>query len=123
MTVDCRAGGAALAANERAGRTTRFLETLVSSMRLVGAKIQQRLRGRHQADLGDPVLVGAGEPGHAAQPSGDVLLDRRTGRAQSEAIDELVDAVKFTPALTGPAAHLNGAATGEAEEAQTGESA
>ena len=44
------------------------------------------------------------------------------GRGQG-AIDELVDAVKFTPALTGPAANLSGAATGGAEEAQTGESA
>src|SRR5947209_2927164 len=31
-----------------------------------------------------------------------------------EAIAELVDAVKFSPALTGPEAQLNGAAVGEA---------
>ena len=35
------------------------------------------------------------------------------GRGQP-AIDELVDAVKFTPALTGPQARLNGSAVGEA---------
>ena len=35
------------------------------------------------------------------------------GRGQA-AIDELVDAVKFTPALTGPQAQLSGAAVGEA---------
>lgn len=35
------------------------------------------------------------------------------GRGQA-AIDELIDAVKFTPALTGPQAQLGGAAVGEA---------
>ncbi len=34
------------------------------------------------------------------------------GRGQ-DAIDELVDAVKFTPALTGPQAQLNGSANGQ----------
>jgi DNA-binding FrmR family transcriptional regulator len=34
------------------------------------------------------------------------------GRGQA-AIDELIDAVKFTPALTGPQAQLGGAAVGE----------
>lgn len=34
------------------------------------------------------------------------------GRSQA-AIDELVDAVKFTPALTGPHARLSGAVAGE----------
>lgn len=34
------------------------------------------------------------------------------GRGQG-AIDELIDAVKFTPALTGPQAQLGGAAVGE----------
>ncbi|KKC05344.1 transcriptional regulator [Mycobacterium nebraskense] len=34
------------------------------------------------------------------------------GRGQA-AIDELLDAVKFTPALTGPQAQLSGAAAGE----------
>ena len=34
------------------------------------------------------------------------------GRGQA-AIDELIDAVKFTPALTGPQAQLSGAAVGE----------
>jgi DNA-binding FrmR family transcriptional regulator len=34
------------------------------------------------------------------------------GRGQA-AIDELVDAIKFTPALTGPLAQLGGAAVGE----------
>ncbi|MCW2661068.1 MAG: transcriptional regulator [Mycobacterium sp.] len=34
------------------------------------------------------------------------------GRGQA-AIDELIDAVKFTPALTGPQAQLGGAAAGE----------
>lgn len=34
------------------------------------------------------------------------------GRGQA-AIDELIDALKFTPALTGPQAQLNGAAVGE----------
>ncbi|VDM90659.1 Copper-sensitive operon repressor [Mycobacterium basiliense] len=34
------------------------------------------------------------------------------GRGQA-AIDELIDAVKFTPALTGPYAQLGGAAVGE----------
>ncbi|GAB4966595.1 copper-sensing transcriptional repressor CsoR [Mycobacterium avium subsp. hominissuis] len=34
------------------------------------------------------------------------------GRGQA-AIDELIDAVKFTPALTGPHTQLNGAAVGE----------
>ncbi|MEB3980394.1 copper-sensing transcriptional repressor CsoR [Mycobacterium sp. 663a-19] len=34
------------------------------------------------------------------------------GRGQA-AIDELVDAVKFTPALTGPQAQIGGAAVGE----------
>src|ERR1700730_2416040 len=34
------------------------------------------------------------------------------GRGQA-AIDELVDAIKFTPALTGPQAQLGGAADGE----------
>jgi hypothetical protein len=34
------------------------------------------------------------------------------GRGQA-AIDELVDAIKFTPALTGPLAQLSGAAVGE----------
>jgi CsoR family transcriptional regulator, copper-sensing transcriptional repressor len=34
------------------------------------------------------------------------------GRGQA-AIDELVDALKFTPALTGPLAQLGGAAVGE----------
>lgn len=37
-----------------------------------------------------------------------------TGRGQS-AIDELVEAVKFNPALTGPQAHVTGAAVGEAD--------
>jgi DNA-binding FrmR family transcriptional regulator len=36
----------------------------------------------------------------------------RAGRGQP-AIDELIDAVKFTPALTGPQAELTGAAVGE----------
>jgi len=36
----------------------------------------------------------------------------RDGRGAA-AIDELVDAVKFTPALTGPQAQLGGAAVGE----------
>lgn len=40
------------------------------------------------------------------------------GRGQ-EAIDELIDAVKFTPALTGPEAQLNGAAAGEGTGADT----
>ncbi|EFG79389.1 copper-sensing transcriptional repressor CsoR [Mycobacterium parascrofulaceum ATCC BAA-614] len=35
------------------------------------------------------------------------------GRGQA-AIEELIDAVKFTPALTGPHAQLTGAAVGEA---------
>lgn len=34
------------------------------------------------------------------------------------AIDELIDAVKFTPALTGPEAQLTGAAVGEAAAEQ-----
>jgi DNA-binding FrmR family transcriptional regulator len=34
------------------------------------------------------------------------------GRGQA-AIDELIDALKFTPALTGPQAQLSGAAVGE----------
>lgn len=37
------------------------------------------------------------------------------GRGQA-AIDELIDAVKFTPALTGPQAQLTGAAVGEAAD-------
>lgn len=37
-----------------------------------------------------------------------------TGRGQP-AIDELVEAVKFNPALTGPQAHLTGASVGEVE--------
>ncbi len=40
------------------------------------------------------------------------------GRAQP-AINELIDAVKFNPALTGAAAALGGAATGEAPERQS----
>jgi CsoR family transcriptional regulator, copper-sensing transcriptional repressor len=36
----------------------------------------------------------------------------RDGRG-NEAIDELIDAVKFTPALTGPQSQLGGAAVGE----------
>lgn len=36
----------------------------------------------------------------------------RDGRGHA-AIDELIDAVKFTPALTGPQAQLGGAAVGE----------
>ena len=39
------------------------------------------------------------------------------GRGQA-AIDELIDAVKFTPALTGPQAQLSGAAVGEAPDAE-----
>lgn len=37
------------------------------------------------------------------------------GRGQA-AIEELVDAVKFTPALTGPQAQLGGAAVGESND-------
>ena len=37
------------------------------------------------------------------------------------AIQELVDAVKFTPALTGPAARMSGAAVGEPSEPGTSE--
>ncbi len=37
------------------------------------------------------------------------------GRGQA-AIDELIDAVKFTPALTGPQAQLTGAVVGEAAD-------
>ncbi len=40
------------------------------------------------------------------------------GRGQA-AIDELIDAVKFTPALTGPDAQLNGGAVGEPTDAET----
>jgi DNA-binding FrmR family transcriptional regulator len=47
----------------------------------------------------------------------DAVLD---GRGQA-AIDELVDAVKFSPALTGPQAQVTGAATGEPEPAVVGE--
>ncbi|TVS85111.1 metal-sensitive transcriptional regulator [Mycobacterium helveticum] len=36
----------------------------------------------------------------------------RNGRGDA-AIEELIDAVKFTPALTGPQAQLNGSAAGE----------
>ena len=39
------------------------------------------------------------------------------GRGQA-AIDELVDAIKFTPALTGPLAQLSGAAVGESTDDQ-----
>jgi DNA-binding FrmR family transcriptional regulator len=42
------------------------------------------------------------------------------GRGQA-AIDELVDAVKFSPALTGPQAQLTGAVAGEPEPAVVGE--
>jgi len=37
------------------------------------------------------------------------------GRGQV-AIDELIDALKFTPALTGPQAQLSGAAVGETRD-------
>jgi DNA-binding FrmR family transcriptional regulator/copper chaperone CopZ len=40
------------------------------------------------------------------------------GRGQA-AIDELVDAVKFTPALTGPQAQLNGSAIGQGVASRT----
>ena len=40
------------------------------------------------------------------------------GRGQA-AIDELVDAVKFTPALTGPQAQLNGSAIGQGVATKT----
>lgn len=40
------------------------------------------------------------------------------GRGQA-AIDELIDAVKFTPGLTGPHTHLNGSAIGEGEITHT----
>ena len=40
------------------------------------------------------------------------------GRGQA-AIDELVDAVKFTPALTGPHTHLNGSAIGRGAAGNT----
>jgi DNA-binding FrmR family transcriptional regulator len=49
----------------------------------------------------------------------DAVLD---GRGQS-AIDELVDAVKFSPALTGREARLTGAAVGEPELAEEGSTA
>ena len=39
------------------------------------------------------------------------------GRGQA-AIDELVDAIKFTPALTGPLAQLSGAVVGEPTDEQ-----
>jgi DNA-binding FrmR family transcriptional regulator len=39
------------------------------------------------------------------------------GRGQA-AIDELVDAIKFTPALTGPQAQLSGAVVGEPTDEQ-----
>ena len=39
------------------------------------------------------------------------------GRGQA-AIDELVDAVKFTPALTGPDARIGGAASGESSNSE-----
>lgn len=39
------------------------------------------------------------------------------GRGQA-AIDELIDALKFTPALTGPQAQLGGAAVGEPSDKQ-----
>ena len=39
------------------------------------------------------------------------------GRGQA-AIDELVDAIKFTPALTGPLAQLSGAVVGELTDEQ-----
>ncbi|BBX65126.1 copper-sensing transcriptional repressor CsoR [Mycobacterium saskatchewanense] len=42
------------------------------------------------------------------------LLD---GRGQA-AIDELIDALKFTPALTGPQAQLTGSAVGEVAEGE-----
>jgi len=41
------------------------------------------------------------------------------GGAGPAAIAELIDAVKFTPALTGPDLHLNGAAVGEPAAGQT----
>ncbi|MDT5117278.1 MAG: CsoR family transcriptional regulator, copper-sensing transcriptional repressor [Mycobacterium sp.] len=41
------------------------------------------------------------------------------GGQGATAIDELVDALKFSPALTGPDARLNGTITDEAVEAST----
>ncbi|EUA12259.1 metal-sensitive transcriptional repressor family protein [Mycobacterium kansasii 732] len=40
------------------------------------------------------------------------------GRGQT-AIDELIDALKFTPTLTGPHSQLNGAAVGEPKAAES----
>ncbi|AEA23545.1 DNA-binding FrmR family transcriptional regulator [Amycolatopsis echigonensis] len=44
------------------------------------------------------------------------------GRGQA-AIDELIDAVKFSPALTGPDGRLTGAAVGEPERVEEGSTA
>lgn len=57
--------------------------------------------------------AGAGQPGDAAQPLGDVLSTAVLDGHGQAAIEELIDAVKFTPALTGPHARLGGAAVGE----------